>query len=741
MLGLYWLMLRKKASYKVNRIFLIAMPIACLLMSVIRLEVYSADNQITPENLMPEIKIEKKIALNNTVKESSINTQETQIEIAAAESSTEETKAETNWAMIFGISIASVSAVLVIIALFYILKIARIKSMMKSEPTDEGYRMVKSLQIKTPFSYQKTIFLPADLDEDSEKLITRHEKAHIAHHHYVDVIVSEFITRILWFNPFIWIARNELRNVHEFEADHEVISLGTNIKKYQTTLLEMVMNETKPVVSGFNHSFIRRRFIEMKKSTAGTLGYVGKAISITAVAAMFCGFTFTSCKANAPEPTGNITFQPGWFVIKGTVDPVIADSAYNVYLGDKYQHLSKDPDTSVVVKNKQWEYKVYLDSPRAGQVAAIFPGGSVCEATIAFTAIPGDTLCLNVHNGFYDTNGTGNKFYNDAPYALQAMRESTNGKTPYLPEIKCEKMWKNVGYKKGSVSVYNTSSLKLSEVYFTDSATILKLTTNDATGNVGFGSRYVLMDNNGKTYNFLHTTLSDPNDNWNKEARVYGDYIYFEPMPMDTKEFTVAFRGDNKNTSMWVKIHDITGEAAPEPNVTIKLSVDSDADVSSLKLYDQLQNMYINEAILNKNEQKTIKTYVDKRESGLLEIFQSNNEIKKYYIDIWEKADFEITIHKDDIELNATSGYYKDWNDAYTLYNKTLKEKGEVNAKQVIREYILESIGTEKANGVVECTINTLKIFDGEEASKLIEEINQKAKKYITEEDTDEETE
>lgn len=73
----------------------------------------------------------------------------------------------------------------------------------------------------------------------------------------------------------------------------------------------MVMNETTPVVSGFNHSFIRHRFIEMKKSTAGTLGRIGKALSATAIAALFCTFTFTSCKANSPEQTGDGTFQPG----------------------------------------------------------------------------------------------------------------------------------------------------------------------------------------------------------------------------------------------------------------------------------------------------------------------------------------------------------------------------------------------------------------------------------------------
>lgn len=70
--------------------------------------------------------------------------------------------------------------------------------------------------------------------------------------------------RMMWFNPFVWIARKELRNVQEFEADRRVLDAGTEILTYQTLLLEETMKECPIFAEGFNRSFVRRRFVEMR---------------------------------------------------------------------------------------------------------------------------------------------------------------------------------------------------------------------------------------------------------------------------------------------------------------------------------------------------------------------------------------------------------------------------------------------------------------------------------------------
>ena len=135
----------------------------------------------------------------------------------------------------------------------------------KAEAATPEYRIIRSAQVKTPFSYAHTMFLPNDMPENKKKIIISHEAAHIRCRHYRDVWIMELLTRLMWFNPILWIVRNRLRNIHEFQADRIVLDGGTNILTYQTLLLEEVMEDSNIMANGFNHSFIRRRFKEMKR--------------------------------------------------------------------------------------------------------------------------------------------------------------------------------------------------------------------------------------------------------------------------------------------------------------------------------------------------------------------------------------------------------------------------------------------------------------------------------------------
>ena len=145
--------------------------------------------------------------------------------------------------------------------------------------------------VQAPFSFHRTIFLPTNLTEAQRRMILAHEQAHILHRHYVDVWVAEAITRLLWWNPFLWWARQELRNVHEFEADSNVLATGEDVYAYQAILIEEVLHGDIVIANGFNHSFIRRRFVEMLQSTnrrMTSLAKAGTAAWMLLVIALMC---------------------------------------------------------------------------------------------------------------------------------------------------------------------------------------------------------------------------------------------------------------------------------------------------------------------------------------------------------------------------------------------------------------------------------------------------------------------
>lgn len=44
-----------------------------------------------------------------------------------------------------------------------------------------------------------------------------------------------------WFNPMTWVLWQELRDLHEYEADEGVISSGVNMVQYQLLLVKKLL--------------------------------------------------------------------------------------------------------------------------------------------------------------------------------------------------------------------------------------------------------------------------------------------------------------------------------------------------------------------------------------------------------------------------------------------------------------------------------------------------------------------
>ena len=317
----YRIVLRGKASYAVSRAYLLALPIVSLIISVITFEVYPTGTEFAIEQIdfghytAPAAPVEADYvpdiapAQVTTAEPAAMPTAEPTTASAVEPVEAAKQSIVIDWMGLLQWVVPAISLLLLLLAVYHIGKVLVIKSKMCIENTAEGYSLISSPSVDTPFSFAKTIFLPTSLNEPGKSLIIRHEKAHIRHRHYADVWFMELIARLLWFNPFVWLCRNELRNVHEFQADHDVIASDVNINAYQTTLLEMVMNVSSPVVNGFNHSFIRRRFVEMKKSTVGTLGRVAKIGTLVWIGALFCAFTFTE-KKSEPSPNPAVALSP-----------------------------------------------------------------------------------------------------------------------------------------------------------------------------------------------------------------------------------------------------------------------------------------------------------------------------------------------------------------------------------------------------------------------------------------------
>ena len=106
-----------------------------------------------------------------------------------------------------------------------------------------------------PFSWMHYIVMNQSDYEAHDAAILAHERGHIRLRHSLDVVLVDLLTALQWFNPAMWMLRQDLRASHEYEADGEVLSQGINARQYQYLLISKAAS--KRVESGSVFSLFR----------------------------------------------------------------------------------------------------------------------------------------------------------------------------------------------------------------------------------------------------------------------------------------------------------------------------------------------------------------------------------------------------------------------------------------------------------------------------------------------------
>ena len=125
-----------------------------------------------------------------------------------------------------------------------------------------------------PFSWMRYIVMSRRDYEDGNPAILAHERGHIRLRHSWDLLLVDTLTALQWFNPAMWMLRQDLRAIHEYEADGEVLSLGINARQYQYLLITKAASiGGYSLANGISHSTLKNRINMMlhKKSSQTSL--------------------------------------------------------------------------------------------------------------------------------------------------------------------------------------------------------------------------------------------------------------------------------------------------------------------------------------------------------------------------------------------------------------------------------------------------------------------------------------
>ena len=126
----------------------------------------------------------------------------------------------------------------------------------------------------SPFSWMHYIVMNRSDYEAHDAAILAHERGHIRLRHSWDLLFVDLLTALQWFNPAMWMLRSDLRAIHEYEADGEVLSQGINARQYQYLLISKAAGiGGYSLANGISHSTLKNRINMMlhKKSNRTSL--------------------------------------------------------------------------------------------------------------------------------------------------------------------------------------------------------------------------------------------------------------------------------------------------------------------------------------------------------------------------------------------------------------------------------------------------------------------------------------
>ncbi len=174
---------------------------------------------------------------------------------------------------------------------FYLIILQKLKK--RSEYVKKQWFKIFKIAHSRPFSFFSNVFIPRDIfGSDAYDRILAHECEHVRQVHSLDRLLVDFIVALFWFNPFNYLYRRALIEVHEYQADASVVAQFDDLIGYQEILFSQLRSVPySGLVSHFNFSTIKKRIVMMNKSKAKGQSKIAYFFTVPVVALVLFAFT------------------------------------------------------------------------------------------------------------------------------------------------------------------------------------------------------------------------------------------------------------------------------------------------------------------------------------------------------------------------------------------------------------------------------------------------------------------
>ena len=270
----YLLVMRRTTFFQLNRVLLLAGSYLCLLLPFIRLR---------------------------TVAEASGVAQTLTIQsVAVGEPADLTLPAAFPWKVV--LLAFYIAGALATLALYLISAHKMRRVIWRAEKTErEGCRLLLLDENIPSFSWGRTVVMGRKDLEENPAIFT-HEQMHVQCRHSLDLLLFLPLQLLFWWNPLVWVTREELRLLHEYEADEGVLQKGINATQYQLLLVRKAVGEQRfSLASGFQHAKLKNRIEMMLKPTSS--GWMRWSyLALIPVLAVFMFACNPNKKSKTPAP-------------------------------------------------------------------------------------------------------------------------------------------------------------------------------------------------------------------------------------------------------------------------------------------------------------------------------------------------------------------------------------------------------------------------------------------------------
>lgn len=185
----------------------------------------------------------------------------------------------------------------------------------------------------TPFAWGGYIMMPRKDWYEYGAMIIQHEKAHIECRHWMDLMMMQAAIIITWYCPAIWLLRNELHTLHEYEADSCVLASGIKREDYQMFLIKKTVGARFATLSNcLNHSSLKKRITMMLSNKPTGKARVRAFVMVPALALVVAGLTTPAVSAVINEASSATPVDDFRYKITEISDSTIRVTAKKSYV-------------------------------------------------------------------------------------------------------------------------------------------------------------------------------------------------------------------------------------------------------------------------------------------------------------------------------------------------------------------------------------------------------------------------